>query len=330
MMPPDRFLRLTVAVIVTALTGLIVVQVMLLKDAFALKQETFRQSVSGALSAAAVRLATGETQDVVFRTEKDSLNRTISAGSSAWSVSGECTVPPGPQARRDSLAHRDGTPSLMRIQVITTGDKDSLLLDSSRLAGRRARPAGTPAAAAQGFMYRYETDSVKTVVRVGGDVSRTILTHSGNDRRRQVFVARVIDNLRVSSRRPLEDRISRSAVDSALRRSFTEAGITLEYASGVLDRDDSLHFAQPHEASQDLHMSPYRTALFLDDGPQNRLVVSFPGQRLFLLQQLWPVLLASLVFLVLIVAGFAAGFRTIVRQHQLGRSMVDFINNMTH
>lgn len=285
---PDRNLRLTAAAIVAALSGLIVVQVLLLMDAFALKQEAFRQNVAGALSAAAVRLATGETINIAFSVESAANTRENAGRGQQKALDGAAI--PGPTIRVHS--------------------------DSGFFRTR--------------MMYRFETDSVRTIVRVEDGRPPAVSMVSGSGRAKEVFISRVIDNLWTSVRRPLEERISRGALDSALEKSLTEAGIGLEYASGVVEASDSVHLARPPSAAADLRGSPYQSALFLEDGPRYRIAVHFPGQQLYLLQQMWPVLLASGGFLVLIVAGFVAAFRTMMRQQALSRAMVEFINNMTH
>jgi two-component system, OmpR family, phosphate regulon sensor histidine kinase PhoR len=307
MMPPEHSLRLTVIAAVTALAGLIAVQMVLLMDAFELKQQAFRQNVNAALSAASVRLAAGETLVTAY------------------------TVGSGAEVREDSMVFGSvDTPQRVQVHVFSKSGDERTILDGQKSHGRHAAGLGDSVGQHGRMMVRFDDDSVKTVVRFEGAVTPGMATRTGDDRARQVFVSRVIENLWVTAQRPIEERISRGALDSVLDRSLEDAGITLTYSSGVLDGNDSLHLAQPPSSARELVASPYRAPLFLYEGPGNRLVVHFPGRQLYLLQQLWPVLLASVVFLGAIITGFVAGLRVIVRQRQLARSMVDFINNMTH
>ena len=59
-------------------------------------------------------------------------------------------------------------------------------------------------------------------------------------------------------------------------------------------------------------------------------MLHFPGQRGFLFKQIWLPLVASLLFIAVIVAAFVLTLGTIRRQRRLADRMVDFINNMTH
>lgn len=306
MMPPEHSLRLTVIAVVTALAGLIVVQMVLLMDAFELKQQAFRQNVNAALGAASVRLSAGEALVTAFKVES------------------------GAGVRRDSLVFNVDPPQQIQLRVFSKSGEHGTIRDSLTPQAQRAAVLGDSGKHPGKMMYRLEAESLKTVVRFEGASPPGMATRSGDDRAKQVFVSRVIDNLWVTAQRPIEQRITRAALDSVLRRSLEDAGITLTYSSGILDGNDSLHLAQPPSSAMELAASPYRAPLFLYEGPGNRLVVHFPGRQLFLLQQLWPVLLASVVFLGAVITGFVAGLRVIVRQHQLARSMVDFINNMTH
>jgi two-component system phosphate regulon sensor histidine kinase PhoR len=59
-------------------------------------------------------------------------------------------------------------------------------------------------------------------------------------------------------------------------------------------------------------------------------VVYFPEERSFIWQQVTPLLVATLVFMLIVTLCFAYTIRTIVRQRRFAELTVDFINNMTH
>ncbi len=56
----------------------------------------------------------------------------------------------------------------------------------------------------------------------------------------------------------------------------------------------------------------------------------FPGRRVFLLQQIGPLLVPTAILMAIIVACFIYTIRTILAQRRFSGLVVDFINNMTH
>jgi len=88
----------------------------------------------------------------------------------------------------------------------------------------------------------------------------------------------------------------------------------------------------PAEYEKDLLSSDLRTRLFPSDifSPRHELLLYFPGRSVFLLQQIWLQLAATIVFMAIIVLSFVYTLRTIVDQKRVALLMTDFINNMTH
>src|SRR5664279_4571417 len=111
-----------ISLIVTALAGLILLQVYLLNNAFALKEQAFRQNVGAALGAAALKLQAGET---LSRVRRFDLRAGSTAGSKAGrGVSAQLTV----RGAGRFPSHRVESPQRVSIRV-WTGGGDSLLSD---------------------------------------------------------------------------------------------------------------------------------------------------------------------------------------------------------
>ncbi len=336
---------LLVSAVVMALAGLIAVQVYLLTNAFELKEQAFKQNVAGALGMTSVRLATSETVANVFRVDAGRKSggativttevRTNEIGGKDRSDSARTVsrvVPPMPvRVEGDSFIYTISTPQRVRIVLADVAGNDSLVVDTLKPAGEYSLLLHG-AARGQGFFYRFTTDSFAVIANITEGVPPAVVRQPENERERQVLVSRVMENLWVSDREPLERRIHPTTLDTVLRRSLREVGIPLDVAYGVLLPGDSITMAMPPEQAHLLRASAYRAPLFLGEGGAQRafLVVFFPGQQLYLLQQLWPVLLASILFVTLVVSGFVYTIRTIVRQQRLSGLMVDFVNNMTH
>ena len=230
-------------------------------------------------------------------------------------------VPPTPvRVEGDSFIYTISTPQRVRILLADVSGNDSLVVDTLKPAGEhRLLLRGAPRG--KGFFYRFSTDSCTVVANVTEGVPPAVVRKPENEQEREVFVSRVMENLWVSDREPLERRINPTTLDTVLRRSLREVGIPLDVTYGVLLPGDSIAMAAPPEQVHVLRTSPFRAPLFLAEGtsPRTFLVVFFPGQQLYLLQQLWPVLLASVLFVTLVVAGFVYTIRTIVRQQKLSR-----------
>lgn len=150
---------------------------------------------------------------------------------------------------------------------------------------------------------------------------------------RQEMIRQVVDDLMVLVPPALTERTSAVGIDTLLVKNLEAVGIAVESRFAVVNSaDDSLvlsKFASPDSAVSN---SPYRAQLFPLDfmPPAYDLVVWFPQRTEYLFNQIWPLALASLVFMVVVLISFWLNLRVITQQRRASASMVDFINNMTH
>jgi two-component system phosphate regulon sensor histidine kinase PhoR len=86
------------------------------------------------------------------------------------------------------------------------------------------------------------------------------------------------------------------------------------------------------EDSAVLRNSPHSTRLFRNDlvGEPYWLRVYLPDQQRHVLRSMWPLLAASALFILLIIAAFVYTLRTIWQQKRLGDIKNDLVNNLTH
>ncbi len=148
---------------------------------------------------------------------------------------------------------------------------------------------------------------------------------------KESIVRKVVRDLTLVEKRPITDRVSK--LDSLLQNSLHDAGIDLDYHFGVsTSKTDSLALTSEPGFDQQLHDSSFRTRLFPLDfmPPYYDMVLYFPSSRAFLYNQVWPLLVSSVVFSLLILISFAHTIRTIASQRRLSSQLVGFINNMTH
>lgn len=139
------------------------------------------------------------------------------------------------------------------------------------------------------------------------------------------------------SERPIGERVDRLTLDTLLRQSLAERGISLPFAYGVRsDRTSSgkpqFLFATSNTDPNRIALAGYRAVLFpnnlLDTG--NHLYVYFPTRQEFIWSRMGFTLAASALLILTILACFYIAISTILRQKKMADIKNDFINNMTH
>jgi signal transduction histidine kinase len=301
--------------------------VYLLENAFALKEQAFRQNVGAALSAAALKLQAGETLSRVLRYD-------LGSGSPAHRKKVETEVSSSPPVlvNGNSLSYHVGSPQRVSVRVVDNAGGDSLLSDTIRQPGNYTLRVDTALSRKRGNSYRFAADSASLVVSVGGGIAGEALHPGASDRDRLFVVSTVYDDL-LSERKGIERKINPALLDSVVKGSMRDAGIPVAFAYGILSPwRDSVLMANPASAAADLRSAEFHVPLFhLAFGPpQGELAVYFSGRNAYLFGQLWPALGASVLFILIIMLCFGYTVRTIMRQQRLAGHMVEFINNMTH
>jgi signal transduction histidine kinase len=331
--------------IVIAVLGLLVIQIILIDGAYRAADKAFAQNVNAALQTVAQRLETREIVTTVLW---------VGAGRGPFSPSdpGEWrsrVMMAAPHGKiQDSCAgpivgivgmsgtHPDSSVRELR-EVHVTGvgraaGKESVRVSSSRVTGLHQTAVGTSGTDSTRFSFRFETTNDSLLMNVTGGDTANIVTSSGA-RTRSALITRVIDRLSGAERKPIQQRVSASQLDSLLRANLRENGITLDFTFGVaVPGEDSLRVAGPGAMNFAVLRSPYRTRLFPADilAPPNDLLVMFPREQWYLFGKVGPYAFATLLFAALIIFGSAHAFRTIARQERLSTQVRDFINNMVH
>ena len=133
---------------------------------------------------------------------------------------------------------------------------------------------------------------------------------------------------------PLFNRISRESLDSIIRFELRANGWSAYNCRyGVSDGDSGKWLYLSTDADTlSLCTAGYRLPLFPSDvfRRNETLHLHFAGKFNFLMKSIWPMLLFSLLFTGVIIAGFYQTVDLIRRQKKLAEIKNDFINNMTH
>lgn len=133
--------------------------------------------------------------------------------------------------------------------------------------------------------------------------------------------------------RNLEERVNDTQLDSLIKHELANKGINIDYNFGVTDNNfSSLAFNKGEIDAATLSRSPHIIDLFPNDifSQPVFLSVYFPQDIKYFLSGLWPMLLSTSAFSLIIVLGLAYTIYVILKQKKLSEVKNDFINNMTH
>ncbi len=335
-------LRFIVVMMVLALAGLIVLQWHLLRQAMELKEQAFRRNAVAALWTAIQKLDTGEAYRSVISATMV-MDSTHPPPHGKGSISGiAATVHADSfspdslplQVRSGKLVYIVKSPQRVRLQQFDFGaNRDIVLVDTFRTPGRYEVNINRSGDQGDEMYYRYTADSSHFYLQTGGEKRQNTVSIRLNTESRRAIVNKAMDRLFMIEQKPIEERIRPALLDSVLRSTFSDAGITMGFERGIAtEGDTTLSLVAPVGAAERLRHSDFRATFLPGDAlsPRNSLVVDFPDQQAFLLSQMGPLFGATAILTVIIVGGFAYAVRTIINQRRLAALMTDFVNNMTH
>lgn len=146
---------------------------------------------------------------------------------------------------------------------------------------------------------------------------------------KKIYVEKVLNQI-VRKEGLIEERLTFPALDSAIRDEFMDKGISIPYEFAV--RTGNRYTLVTKGFSPYSDHEKYRTLLFPHDvrTAPNFLVVYFPTQRNYILRSVGIMAGSSLlIVLIILIISFVAIW-IIFRQKKLSEIKNDFINNMTH
>ncbi len=331
-----------------ALLGLVFVQFHLLRNAVQVKEQAFRENVQDALNKIVDKLETGEAVGKVFSIALDAERPPHRGLLKIQAMAVADTV-----IEVDSLPHNKDVlllrPPLkveggkitytlpVRQQVSlrifdALGREDTVLVNATQPAGTYTVVIDSSRYNTGEYFYKFTADGSATVLRFKDGAAGGALPGELALEKREEMVWRVLNRLAPAHRDPLATRLAPATLDSIIAFQLNENGIALDYAYGVLTAPDSLSLATPAHYRKDLLASPFKSRLFPHDlfTPRSDLVLYFPEQRSYLLQQAGAPLAATVILMAIIVFCFVFTLRTVFRQQRFTTQVTDFINNMTH
>ncbi len=344
-----KTVRIIIALAVISLSGLVVLQGMLLHNALQSKEQTFRRNVLAALNAASRALETSEainySVQAFMATDDNQTQQRLSSEfiraddslchDSLFVVArARDTVPPV-RIVGDTLYYVVRKPQKVMIQVYNPDRSEKrITVDTFKAAGCYALGLDSLPPASNGYAYSYRMDGKSVVQQIetfGGQTGTFSGLLPGDGKR--VLVQRVLSLLMDAERQPIEKRLDKDKLDSIITANLKYSGIDLTHAFGIVTGEhDSLVLAEPANLADRLRTSEFRARLFPQDifAVPSSLVLHFPGQSLYLWRQMIPMLLATVVLMGIIIVCFAYTARIMITQRRFAGRLIDFINNMTH
>ncbi|MEE4114871.1 MAG: HAMP domain-containing sensor histidine kinase [Marinilabiliaceae bacterium] len=283
------------------LSGLILVQVYWINQAFETKNQQFRVLVSNSLDAVVLELEKQETIERIIE-EID-----ISSGDSVGVI-----VTGSSQFARQLLGNQSAS-NLGRL----SGEYDYELSMMIENEGSRIFFYSDDE-----FLYpdnQVTEESIETIrAGISGRVSnKTVLLEN--------IMGRILRETP-----PLAERINPDEVDELLSSTFKKLGVDIGYEFSIQDGGDAVFRSDNFEEAYSNHI--YQRQLFPNDPVpgQNRLAIYFPKERGYLLNQVGFMGFTSILVTLVLIFFSATNLIIILRQKRISEIRNDFINNMTH
>lgn len=342
-----------IALIVASLSGLVILQILLLNYAMNLKEQAFRRNVNASMALASQKLITNELIDFTLFSEKEE-NSLCLKGSTIYtndslvdSQISTKTVITADKYNLDApkkidkyqiddgvLSYPVKAPQRMTIYSYNLDEgQDQIVVDTFLQEGEYRLNLEDHLLNQGRFLVKIISDSGSSTLHwsdgVLGDKSHKIQEDSSQD----FLFVNIMREFMGEGRSGLPDLPDSKLLDSLLSQSLREYDIDIEYSFGIFDPlNDSLVLVKSEEHKTELLKSNFRSQLFPMAPVRlgNELRLYFPGQKAFLWWETGPIFFLTFSFMLVIIGCFAYTIRTIIQQKRFSTLMVDFINNMTH
>lgn len=327
-------------IISAALLGLITVQVLLLLNTYEQKQQEFNRSVVNALENVSRKIEVNEAVRKITLVAKDTsylaktpvrLAKKLETGKKVKKANGKTTV----SVVSVTTPGVTGSNYVQEDKIFEHYHSDTLLNAAPvpPVPGKIAFSGATDSSGTHSSYSFSVAPGQEAKVYTSASGTHKFYFESIDTSKRKEIITDVFDQLFITEELPLEQRINRDTLDSLIRAELLQKNIILDYVYGVASGEkDSLLLLKDSSAGQSLLASPLKAALFPADilSPQKNLVIHFPDQDVYVIKQVAPAVLFSLLFLGLLAAAFIYILSVISKQKRLSSHLVDFINNMTH
>jgi signal transduction histidine kinase len=336
---------LIAATAVLSLTGLLAVQILLLRQNFEWKRQAFRQDVMGALASIVEKLETRETLKRIWTVSFLKKGRNSVALLADDKNAPSLLVAPGdvvPKVQADGgdVLLTLSVPQRVRLIVVQpAGQADTTVLDEERPAGRSVIPviqlaagAGAAGPGRMGWVKLYLDDVLFNLSFAGGQVT-SVLAYPTVNQDRVALIDKILEQFVVVNTVPVEQRVDRDELRAVVDETMGERGLPADSAYGVIPagRPEVL-LASDDGRRADILRSEFKTRMFPHDVTvaAGDLAVYFPGQEGGWITRLGAPAIVAFVFILVAAAGVFLILRAARGQKRFAAATADFVNNMTH
>jgi two-component system phosphate regulon sensor histidine kinase PhoR len=330
--------------VITAMIGLISVQIILLIQSYRFKEEIFVQNVNRMLSSVIQKLETQETLNQVLSVSvgidsqggysaKMHVTDQKHDGESAFALKNirQSRSEVGFDSNKVVIHLREQ--SLIRLVVLDSTKKvEKEVYASTKPPGIHQIPIDHLAEPQMVHFILYIND-IKYPFYLDKSSPGRLIIDPELDRSRAALIHSVVNQYMRFEPFPIQERLDFAFLDSVVQVTMKEFGIHTAAHYGILNsKSDSLVFQSTALDADQLKSSKYRSRLFPHDlfVESNDLVFTFPDERMHLIKQLSLSSILALGFLVTLLVCFLFIIRTLWSQKRFSQLLVDFINNMTH
>lgn len=296
---------------VTGLTGLTVVQIIWLRNAIAVKEQRFDNSVREALYEIADRIQEFEYQPFV----RDLIVKNTRGGSNTGEAeifisSGEPQSPGGPQQLYVHLDDYFDT----TIAIATANSPDDWT------------QATDPSAEVSTWSLNFDI----------GELPVSVMVDPYEFAEKFLAQRRAVNELilkQLFSLQPITEVIDTGRLSEIISQTLESKGVRTKFNFGITEyTPNNFVYVSTGSSLAQLYSTGYTVDLFPRSVFEStkQLALVFPDRQAYLLRALWIPLGSSAVFLLLVIGTFALAIYIILRQKQLSEMKTDFINNMTH
>lgn len=323
-------IKVIIALISTALIGVISLQLYWIFHDIRLKEQQFNQSVNQAMNAVVDRIERTEAMNIlydrVFNIEPRKISQLMIRDTTSFTpvtitdTSIEIRNLPGnPPPIMEDLDNAD-----INIEFQRPGSKRSFLTLQTRKSFHKDSVVQQTIRSSR--LTRYFGDSAEVTIRQDEEKIKARV-EKFND---------VMEKMAIEFAGPDHDiraRLDSNRLDSILKLELKNRGIEIPVSYGVLNgKSGSLIINKSVIPQEELMKSNYKVILFPNDigSKPDFLILHFPNTFKYVLASMWLMLAGSSLFTLTILFGFAYTIQVIFKQKKLSDIKSDFINNMTH
>ena len=304
----ERKLKIIVSAMVVALLGFIAVQSYWINSGIEIEREKFKNNINDILASAADNLERNETAKFVLQFADSNTTVTVIGDTSA-------------------------------AKNIKWIDEDSTLKSGKLLLRTPATYSKLESSKVDTEIVKYDSNSKSLTVITNYRKDNTLLNEKRkyywkNIEDKKELVRKVVDELvLLSESKPLSKRLTRDEIINAISAQLKDHGYDFDFEMNVLvSPGDSLLFTCDPTLKKDLLNSKYRAKLFPKEtlGETGYVVIDIPSASTIVYSSLWPIVVLSILFTIIIIFIFYKTVDLLIRQKKITEMKNDLINNITH